>query len=106
MDQARDETAASKRALAFPPDPEGPERVARRVIATLAALPFVRNIALFGSLAEGRADCWSDVDLCVACDDVERTQWMAASAIRAAALVKQSRLSSSESLVFSGASRH
>ncbi len=68
----------------FPPDPAGPERVAQTIIAMLIALPFVQKIALFGSLAEGRADCWSNVDLWVACDDVERTQWIAASAIRAA----------------------
>jgi predicted nucleotidyltransferase len=84
MNQARDETATGKGSLVFPPDPQGPERVAGKIIATLAALPFVRDMALFGSLAEGRADCWSDVDLCVACDDVERTQWIAAAAIRAA----------------------
>ncbi len=68
----------------FLPDTAGPERVAQQVLATLTALPFVRAVALFGSLAEGRADPWSDVDLWVACDDAEQTQWVAASALRAA----------------------
>jgi len=68
----------------FPPDPSGTERVAREIIGTLSMLPFIQRIAVFGSLAEEHTDCWSDVDLWVACDDVEHTQWIAASAIRAA----------------------
>jgi len=68
----------------FPPHPAGTTCVAREMIATLALLPFVQHIALFGSLAEDRADCWSDVDLWVACEDVEQTQWIAAAAMRAA----------------------
>ncbi len=66
------------------PDPEGPQRLAREICAALARLPFVRAVTLFGSLADGRADRWSDVDMLVACEDVERTCWLAAGAIRSA----------------------
>jgi predicted nucleotidyltransferase len=66
------------------PDAGGPEQLVRSVVAALQPLPAVRAIALFGSLAEGRGDRWSDVDMLVACDRVEATCWEAAAAIRAA----------------------
>lgn len=50
----------------------------------LSILPCVRRIALFGSLAENRADRWSDVDIRVACDNVESSRWTASTAIRSA----------------------
>jgi hypothetical protein len=52
--------------------------------AALAEVTGVRRIASFGSVAAGRADPWSDLDLFVACADVDRTAWVAAAAIRAA----------------------
>jgi predicted nucleotidyltransferase len=66
------------------PDPHGPERLRAEIASALAPLPSVRAISLFGSLAAGTADRWSDVDMLVACDDVETSQWTAAAAIRAA----------------------
>lgn len=69
--------------LLLNPDPAGPARLAEEVVAALAAVPGVRAMALFGSLAEGRADRWSDVDLIVGCDEVEALQWAAAQAVRA-----------------------
>jgi predicted nucleotidyltransferase len=60
------------------------ERVRDEVVGALAQLSAVREIASFGSMAEGRADVWSDVDLLVACEDVGRAAWLAAAAIRAA----------------------
>ena len=38
--------------------------------ATLPALPGFRSLSLFGSLAEGRADEYSDIDLMVTTDDL------------------------------------
>lgn len=66
------------------PDADGPELVLNGVLGTLTRLPFVRRVALFGSLAERRGDRWSDVDLWVDCAGVDETQWVAAAAIRAA----------------------
>lgn len=63
-------------------DAEGPERIADEIISVLKAVPSVSAIALFGSLAAGKADTWSDVDLLAACDDVEASKWTAASALR------------------------
>jgi predicted nucleotidyltransferase len=54
------------------------------VVAALAEVSAVRSIASFGSLATGRADAYSDVDLIVACADAERTAWIAAAALRRA----------------------
>jgi hypothetical protein len=59
-------------------------RMKDEVVAALAKVTGVRRIASFGSVAAGRADPWSDVDLFVACADVDRTAWFAAAAIRAA----------------------
>lgn len=61
---------------------EGPERIADKIISALKAVPSVRAISLFGSLADGKADAWSDVDILVACDDVETSKWTAAMALR------------------------
>ncbi|MHB1456709.1 MAG: nucleotidyltransferase domain-containing protein [Armatimonadota bacterium] len=58
------------------------ERIADEVISALKTVPSVRAIALFGSLAAEKADSWSDVDMLVACDDVEASKWIAASALR------------------------
>jgi hypothetical protein len=59
-------------------------RVKDELVAALAEVTGVRRIASFGSVAAGRADPWSDLDLFVACADVDRTAWVAAAAIRAA----------------------
>jgi len=64
-----------------------PYRIKREIVAALSQLTCVRQVASFGSLAEGRADMWSDVDLLVACEEVERSAWMAAAAIHAAKAV-------------------
>ena len=66
------------------PAVDGPQRIASEIVAALASLDGVRRIALFGSLAEGRADRWSDVDMIVACQDSDVTQWAAAAEIRRA----------------------
>jgi len=63
-------------------DPNGPERIADEIVSTLKAVPSVKAIALFGSLAAGSSDVWSDVDMRVACDDVDTAKWTAASAVR------------------------
>lgn len=66
------------------PDPAGPPRLLAEVTGIFAGVPFVRSLAVFGSLAEGRADRWSDVDLLVECDDGARCPWLAAGALRQA----------------------
>lgn len=63
------------------PDIAGPTRIASEVCSVLSELPFVHRISLFGSLAEDRADGWSDVDMMVACDNVEVNAWVAAKSI-------------------------
>jgi hypothetical protein len=74
-------------------EPDGPwQRILRFVSSALASLSAVREIASFGSVAEGRADAWSDVDLFVSCDGVDRTAWLAASAIRRAKPVRYYRM--------------
>jgi len=65
-------------------DPAGAARIAGEIVAALGTLPFVRSLALFGTLADATADTWSDVDMLVACDDCDRTCWTAAKAIREA----------------------
>jgi hypothetical protein len=70
------------------PEPGAPRRIADGVIEALAATPQVRAISLFGSLASGTEDRWSDVDLMVGYgpdggardEDVE---WEIAGALRA-----------------------
>lgn len=54
------------------------------LVAALARVTGVQRIASFGSVAAGRADPYSDLDLIVACAEVDRTAWFAAAAIRAA----------------------
>jgi len=66
------------------PAADGPQRIASEIAAALASLADIRRIALFGSLAEGRADRWSDVDMVVACQGCDVTQWAAAAEIRRA----------------------
>lgn len=56
--------------------------LAERITHALRTEPSVRAIAFFGSLAEGRADEWSDVDMLVACDGVETAKWAVAAALR------------------------
>jgi hypothetical protein len=65
-------------------DPAAAARVAGEVVAALGGLPFVRSVALFGTLADGTADAWSDVDMLVACGNCGETCWAAAEAIRMA----------------------
>jgi predicted nucleotidyltransferase len=57
--------------------------LAKHITAAISSETGVRAIALFGSLAVGREDAWSDVDMLVACEDVESVQWTIAGAIRA-----------------------
>jgi len=59
-------------------------RIRDEIVAALATVEGVSRVASFGSLAEGRADAWSDLDLFVACENVAQTAWFAAAAIRAA----------------------
>lgn len=40
----------------------------------LPGLPGFRDLSIFGSIAEGRADGWSDVDLMVTTDDLEKAK--------------------------------
>lgn len=67
-----------------PVQPAPVYRIKHEVVALLATVAGVRCVASFGSLAEGRADAWSDLDLLVACEQVDRTAWLAAAALRAA----------------------
>ena len=57
-------------------------RLQEKLVSLLSRLPFVESLALFGSIAENRSDRWSDIDLYVACKNVEDVSWLAASAIR------------------------
>jgi predicted nucleotidyltransferase len=63
---------------------DAPRRILAEVLAALRQMSGVRKRATFGSVAERRADGWSDVDMFVACEEVERTAWTAAAAIRVA----------------------
>jgi predicted nucleotidyltransferase len=50
------------------------DEIRRRVlqaVPVLEKLGIVRAVYVFGSHAEGRADCWSDIDLAVFMDGVE-----------------------------------
>ncbi len=40
----------------------------------LPSLPGFRSLSLFGSIAEGRADAWSDIDMIVTTDDLPRAK--------------------------------
>ena len=62
------------------PDSRRPAELAADITAALSSLQCVRAIALFGSLAADRADAWSDIDMPVACDDVDSTKWTVAAA--------------------------
>ena len=66
------------------PNPASPHRTADEVLSVLAEIPCVHRVALFGSLADNRADGWSDIDMIVACDDLEDNAWNAARAITTA----------------------
>src|SRR5207248_11234760 len=57
----------------------------------------VRNIETFGSIAAGRGDQWSDLDLLVSCEMPEQTAWLAAAAIRSTKCVAFYRMFSSVS---------
>jgi len=59
-------------------------RIKGELVTALSVLTCVRRIDSFGSVAVGRADQWSDLDLLVSCEHVERTAWLAAAAIRSA----------------------
>jgi hypothetical protein len=59
------------------------DRIKNELVSALARLSTVRRIASYGSIAEGRTDQWSDIDLAVACDPFDIGAWLAASAIRA-----------------------
>jgi predicted nucleotidyltransferase len=47
------------------------DRLLRRVVEVLPSLPGFRTLSLFGSLAEGRADGYSDIDCIVTTDDLD-----------------------------------
>lgn len=66
------------------PNPSNPQRIADEVLSVLTGMPCVRRVAIFGSLAENRADRWSDIDMHVVCDGVEANAWAAALAITSA----------------------
>ncbi|MHB9026498.1 MAG: nucleotidyltransferase domain-containing protein [Armatimonadota bacterium] len=53
---------------------EGLHHLLRRLQEGLRGLPGFRTLSLFGSLAEGRADGYSDLDLLVATDDLSAAQ--------------------------------
>src|SRR5690606_3224293 len=60
-----------------------PRRIALDLVDALAASPAVSRVVLFGSLADGRNDGWSDIDaLCVV--EGEDGPWQAAAALRRA----------------------
>lgn len=69
------------------PDPTRPGALAAELASALATVPSVEAIALFGSLAAGSGDGWSDIDMVVAHDDAEAARWEAAAALRGAAPV-------------------
>lgn len=52
--------------------PADVERKARAAIAALGREGVVRAVYMFGSQVDGRADRWSDIDLAVFMDGVER----------------------------------
>lgn len=60
------------------------QKIVEEIATVLQSLPYVKSIALFGSIAENRADEWSDVDMLVCCDDVDITKWDAALVLRKA----------------------
>lgn len=66
------------------PDYAHLDRLLRHITAALLSIGGVRGIALFGSLAENRADRWSDIDMIVGCEEVDTTKWSVAGAVRAA----------------------
>ena len=63
------------------------EQLLARVTTSLRPVAGVWQIAIFGSRAEDRADCWSDIDMIVGCEHRDAAQWSAAAAIRAAQAV-------------------
>lgn len=60
-----------------------PHRIALDIVDALAACPAVSLVALFGSLAEGRHDGWSDIDVLCGVEG-EDGAWQAAEALRRA----------------------
>jgi len=75
--------AESLEQLLFP-DPTRRSHLLSRILAALQAEAGVHSVALFGSLADKRADRWSDIDMIIACDNVEIRKWAAAWALREA----------------------
>src|SRR5256885_10953171 len=73
------------------------ERIGGELIGALSAITSVRNIETFGSIASGRGDQWSDLDLLVSCEMPEQTAWLAAAAIRSTKCVAFYRMFSSVS---------
>jgi hypothetical protein len=55
------------------PDPTAPRRLLAEIRDFLTALAYVDQILVFGSLATGTEDCWSDIDLIVVTEN--RTQF-------------------------------
>lgn len=60
-----------------------PRRIALDLVDALATCPAVSRVVLFGSVAEGRHDGWSDVDALCAVEG-EDGPWQAAAALRRA----------------------
>lgn len=60
-----------------------PKRIALDLVDALAACPAVSRVAIFGSLANGEHDGWSDIDAICAVEG-EDGAWQAAAALRQA----------------------
>ncbi len=68
-----------------------PPRIADEIVNAVAAVPGARAIALFGSLAAGSHDGFSDVDMIVGHDGAAGTAWTCADALRLAKPVRYYR---------------
>jgi predicted nucleotidyltransferase len=66
------------------PPADGHGRILQEIVDALSSVPSVRAIGVFGSLAYGTADRFSDIDMMVGCDNLPSTKWMAGDAIRSA----------------------
>ncbi len=53
------------------------------IVSALRECPCLREICLFGSMAKGTHDQYSDIDMFVNCGDAEESRWSAARGLRA-----------------------
>jgi hypothetical protein len=65
-----------------------PRRIADEIVDALVAVPGVQAIALFGSLAAGTHDGFSDIDMLVGHDGSPGVAWACAAAVRVAKPVR------------------